>query len=142
MFVSDNNMTRTTLTVFFLAILLSGCAAFSKKETDELGARELYNEGKAALDSGDYELAIEHFEKLESRYPFRVYSQHAKLDMAYAYYKFGEPESAISTADLFIKTYPRHPNVDYAYYIRGVASFPPEKSYACHPGSTAKNLRI
>lgn len=94
-----------------------------------MDARELYNEGKTALNKGDYELAIEHFEKLESRYPFRVYAQQAKLDIAYAYYKFGEQESAISTADRFIKTYPRHPNVDYAYYLRGVASFTPEKGF-------------
>lgn len=120
---------RVTLVICILAILMSGCAAFRDKDPGEMGARELYDKGKAALNSGDYELAIEHFEKLESRFPFRVYAQHAKLDMAYAYYKFGEPESAISTADLFIKTYPRHPNVDYAYYIRGVASFTPEKSF-------------
>ena len=112
-----------------MAIVVSGCAMFSNKEPAELGAKELYDKGKKALNKGDYELAIQHFEKLESRYPFRVYAQQAKLDVAYAYYKFGEPESAISTADRFIKTYPRHPNVDYAYYIRGIASFPPGRNF-------------
>jgi len=112
-----------------LLIALSGCAAFGDKDEKDLGAKELYDKGKTALNKEDFELAIKNFEKLESRYPFRIYAQQAKLDIAYAYYKFGEPESAISTADRFIKTYPRHPNVDYAYYIRGVASFPPGKNF-------------
>jgi len=120
---------RTILIFCILAILTAGCSTFLEKEPAELDAKALYEKGKAALNSGDYAMAIEHFEKLESRYPFRIYAQQAKLDIAYAYYKFGEPESAISTADLFIKTYPRHPNVDYAYYIRGVASYTPERSF-------------
>jgi len=120
---------RTVIIFCSLALLLPGCASLHDKGPGEMEAKELYDKGKSALNSGDYELAIEDFEKLESRYPFRVYAQQAKLDIAYAYYKFGEPESAISTADLFIKTYPRHPNVDYAYYIRGLASFTPEKSF-------------
>jgi len=119
--------------VFFLfilaAFLFTGCSAFTEKEPGEPDAKQLYDLGKAALDKEDYEIAIEHFEKLESRYPFRDYAQQAKLDIAYAYYKSNEPESAISTADRFIKTYPRHTNVDYAYYLRGLASFTPERNF-------------
>lgn len=120
---------RSVLVLCILVIMLGGCSAFREKESGEPGPKQLFDQGKTALDDNDYELAIENFEKLESRYPFRIYAQQAKLDIAYAYYKFGEPESAIATADRFIKTYPRHPNVDYAYYIRGLASFTPEKGF-------------
>ena len=90
--------------LFFIAV--SGCASLGDKDDGDLGAKELYDKGKKALNKGDYEMAIQSFEKLESRYPFRVYAQHAKLDIAYAYYKFGEPESAISAADRFEAIFP------------------------------------
>ena len=34
-----------------------------------------------------------------------------------------EPDSAIATTEQFIKNYPRHPDIDYAYYLRGLANF-------------------
>lgn len=72
---------------------------------------------------GDYERAIKYYEGLESRYPFGRYAMQAQLDVAYAYYKNDEPESAIAAADRFIKLHPRNPYVDYAYYIKGVVHF-------------------
>ncbi len=43
--------------------------------------------------------------------------------VAYAYYKDNEPISAIAACDRFIKLHPNHPNVDYAYYLKGLANF-------------------
>ena len=43
--------------------------------------------------------------------------------MAYAYYRQGEAESAVSSAERFIKQYPNNPYVDYAYYVKGLANF-------------------
>ncbi len=34
-----------------------------------------------------------------------------------------EPEAARSSAERFIRLHPQHPNVDYAYYLKGLASF-------------------
>jgi len=106
-----------------LLALLAGCSSLQEKDDSELSAEELYDRAKKTLDSGDYEMAITHFDSLETRFPFGVYAQHAQLNSAYAYYKFDEPESAIATAERFIKTYPRHEHVDYAYYLRGLARF-------------------
>ena len=44
-------------------------------------------------------------------------------DRAYAYYKYNEPESAIAAVERFIHNYPTHPNLDYAYYLKGLADF-------------------
>ncbi len=106
-----------------LLTLLVGCSSLQEKDDSELSADALYDRAKVALDSSDYEMAIEHFNNLETRFPFGIYAQHAQLNSAYTYYKFNEPESAIATADRFIKTYPRHEHVDYAYYLRGLARF-------------------
>jgi outer membrane protein assembly factor BamD len=60
---------------------------------------------------------------LEARYPFGKYAMQAQLDVAYAYYKQGEPDSAIAAAERFIRINPRNPHVDYAYYLKGLSNF-------------------
>jgi outer membrane protein assembly factor BamD len=107
-----------------LALIISGCASSPDEENDisKWSAEKLFKEAKAALEAGDYEVAIESYETLEAKYPFGRYAEQAQLDTAYAYFKFDEPDTAISSADRFIKLHPRHKNVDYAYYLRGLAS--------------------
>lgn len=113
-----------------LLLLIGACSLFPTGNKIEKGSAELlYKEGKESLNAGDYKTAIDKFETLEARYPFGHYSQQALLEIAYAYYKYGEPDSAISTANRFIKLYPRHPHVDYAYYIRGLASYNLSKGF-------------
>ncbi len=106
-------------------LAVTGCSLFPDKadETEGWSANRLYTEAKDALTGKDYEKAIRYFEILQGRYPFGRYAQQAYLDMAYAYYKFQEPDSAIATLDRFIRTYPRHPFVDYAYYLKGRVNF-------------------
>lgn len=83
----------------------------------------MYTEAKTALNDQNYESAIKKFESLQSRYPYGRYAQQAQLEIAYAYYKQNEAESAIAAADRFIKQYPNNPHVDYAYYLKGIADF-------------------
>ncbi|MEE9343081.1 MAG: outer membrane protein assembly factor BamD [Gammaproteobacteria bacterium] len=111
--------------LFTLLVLLalSGCSTTTVKPTEEQAADELYVRAKASLDRGDYETAITAFETLEIRYPFGQYAQQAQLEIAYAYYKFGEAESAIATIDRFIKNNPGSSHLDYASYLRGLVNF-------------------
>ena len=39
-----------------------------------------------------------------------------------------DPAQAISACDRFIKLHPNHPNVDYAYYLKGVVNFYEDQS--------------
>ena len=107
------------------ALTLGGCGLLPevKDETTGWSAQKLYAEAKDNLNSGNYERAVKLFETLESRYPFGRYAQQAQLEVAYAYYKDNEPISAIAACDRFIKLHPNHPNVDYAYYLKGLANF-------------------
>ncbi len=75
------------------------------------------------MKDGNYEKAVKTFETLQARYPYGRYAQQAQLEIAYAYYKQKEPESAIAAADRFIKQYPNNPHVDYAYYLKGLVNF-------------------
>ncbi|NIR61306.1 MAG: outer membrane protein assembly factor BamD [Gammaproteobacteria bacterium] len=109
--------------VLVLALTLLGCAGAPRDPTADWSAQRFYTEAKSALDEGDYEAAIGHYEKLEARFPYGPYARQAQLEIAYAYYKYDEPESAIAAADRFIKLHPRHSNVDYAYYLKGLVNF-------------------
>jgi len=104
---------------------LGGCASTKEDEDDHKtwSAERLYKAAKQQMKYNDYELAIEYFETLESRYPFGKLAEQAQLETAYAYFKFQEQDSAIAAADRFIKLHPSHANVDYAYYLRGLAAF-------------------
>jgi outer membrane protein assembly factor BamD len=112
------------LALFWL-MLAGGCASLPDEidETKDWSASTLYSEAKSSLDDGAYEQAIKYYEKLSARYPFGRYAQQAELEIAYAYYKSDEPVSAIATLDRFIKLYPRHANLDYTYYLRGLINF-------------------
>ena len=106
-----------------IAVFILGCATTDEDELAKLSANELYDRAKTALNSGDYETAINTFEKLEARFPFGKYAQQAQLEIAYAYYKFEEPDSAIAAADRFIRNNPGSPHLDYAYYLKGLTNY-------------------
>ncbi len=108
------------------AVLLAGCASTKDKEADETSnwsAQRLFAQASQDLDQGNYSSSIKLFESLESRYPYGHYAQQAQLEIAYAYYKNSEPASAVEACDRFIKMHPNHPNVDYAYYLKGLSNF-------------------
>lgn len=114
------------LPILIAASLVVGCSSKNKRSLDELGRQpveELYNKGKKALDRGNYSFAIDYYRALEANYPYGDYTEQAKLDMLFAFDKMGQIEKAVEAADNFIKLYPTHKNIDYAYYMKGVASF-------------------
>ena len=113
------------IAALFLATLLAGCGLLPEVKDETLGwsANKLYTEAKQSLGDGSYETAIKYYEKLESRFPYGRFAQQAQIDLAYAYWKSGEKESAIAACERFIKLHPNHPNVDYVYYLRGLINF-------------------
>lgn len=115
---------RHSLALIF-GVLVAACGLLpdADDETKGWSAQKLYKEAKDSLNNGQYEEAIKYFQKLEARYPYGRFAQQAQLEIAYAYYKDSEPAQAIAAADRFIKLHPNHPNVDYAYYLRGLANF-------------------
>ena len=116
------------LSYISLIIILSGCSSlggiFEEKDpTIGLTASQLYAEGKEFLDAADFNNAIRLFEILEARYPFGKYSTQAMLDISYAYYASNQKDEAIVEINRFIRLYPNHPNVSYAYYLRALSNF-------------------
>ena len=105
-------------------LAITAACSSNKPEVDEnLSESELYQQAQADLDNNSYNNATAKLKALESRYPFGRYAEQAQLELIYAYYKNVEPEAAKSAAERFIRLHPQHPNVDYAYYLKGLASF-------------------
>jgi outer membrane protein assembly factor BamD len=112
-----------TLILLALSLAVAGCNKTDPEVEDGKSAEELYSEAKNHLEHSSYDQAVRAYKQLQTRYPFGRYAEQAQLEMAYAFYKAHKPELALSTADRFIRTYPSHPNVDYAYYIRGLTNY-------------------
>jgi outer membrane protein assembly factor BamD len=111
-----------SLMLLGLALCLSGCRK-DKDFENELTAEQIYQRGIEALSRNNWDRAIGAYKALQTRYPFGRYTEQSMIDLSYAYYKADEPENALSTLDRFIRTYPAHPNVDYAYYLKGLVNY-------------------
>jgi outer membrane protein assembly factor BamD len=122
------------LFICFLGLSLQGCGTLkelfssdsnssNEDEYADWTAEKFRAQAKTAVDAGNYEKAIKLYEALESRYPFGEDSAQTQLDIAYAYFKNNDPDSAIAAADRFIKMNPRNPAVDYAYYLKGLVNY-------------------
>jgi outer membrane protein assembly factor BamD len=113
--------------VVIMMLFLASCAIFGPPteldDTKGLSAERIYEKASAKMADKDYKKSVEYLKKLESRYPNSKYGAQAKLDMAYAYYKQQDAAQCVSTVERFIKIHPNHPNLDYAYYLKGVAYF-------------------
>ena len=103
--------------------LLAACSSNAPVIDESLSESELYRKAQTDLDAENFGSAVETLRALEARYPFGRYAEQAQLELIYAYYQNYEPEAATASADRFIRLHPTHPNVDYAYSIRGLAAF-------------------
>jgi outer membrane protein assembly factor BamD len=106
-------------------MILQSCAYFDAVKVDpykNIGESELYEQGSIFLSNGDIPMAVTVFETLEARFPFSTYSQQSILDLAFAYYDYGEKDMTIAECDRFIDLYPNHPSLDYAFYLRALSN--------------------
>ena len=107
-----------------LLVLLAGChGRRSERDNRRVTAEQLYSLAHKALLSSDYEYAVRQYEALTSRFPFSDEARQARLDLVYVYYRKGEKESATDAAEQFLREYPTHPRVDYAWYMKGLIDF-------------------
>ncbi len=103
----------------------SGGHKHKNGDQDDVNANEglMYRNIQRSLRAGNYQEAIKALQQLESRFPFGRYAEQAQLELIYAHYMSFDMDEARSAADRFIKLHPQHPHVDYAYYLKGLASY-------------------
>lgn len=104
-------------------VALAACSSSpSKTPAGVKSEHEYYQSAQKSMKAGNFSSAVEHLESLESNYPVGRYTEQAQLELIYARYRHGNFGGAASAADRFIRLYPAHPQVDYAYYLRGLAN--------------------
>lgn len=111
-------------TVSFVA-LVAGCHGLPEKtdETATWNNGKLYSEAEDSLTGGDWGKCAKYFESLEGRDPFGHFAQQAQINVAYCNWKDGETASADAAIDRFMKLHPDHPDIPYAFYLKGMIHF-------------------
>ncbi|MEQ8265250.1 outer membrane protein assembly factor BamD [Pseudohaliea sp.] len=114
-----------------LAVLLTACSGNDDMPdiAADSGEQQIYDQAQRYLNNRNYDLAVRSLQALESRYPFGKYAEQAQLEIIYAHYGAYEYEAAVEAADRFIRLHPQHPNVDYAYYLKGLAAVNSERDF-------------
>lgn len=117
-----------------LAALVAGCASggdpvpsnpfkSGKSERElRLEAEGLYKLARRSLDTADFPGALQRYGQIQTKYPFTDYATQSQLEAIYAKYRSYDPEGATGDADRFIKEHPRHPAIDYVYYLKGLVN--------------------
>jgi outer membrane protein assembly factor BamD len=106
--------------------LLSGCSTQDEKEKST--EQQLYERAQRALNADNWQTAVSALNLLEENFPFGTFGEQAQLELIYAHYESGDYDLAIATAERFIRLHPQHRHADYAFYLRGLASFTKESS--------------
>ena len=121
-------MRRPLLLLLLAAVLAStGCSKISKlwKDDDKNEGQPvevLYERGHDEMRSERWNSAAETFQRLVAQYPYGPYTEQALMETAYADFKAGKHDDAVSVIDRFIRTYPTHRNIAYFYYLRGLSN--------------------
>ncbi|HEX3379067.1 MAG TPA: outer membrane protein assembly factor BamD [Paraburkholderia sp.] len=106
-------------------VAVAACHGLPEK-TDETATwtnNKLYTEANDALTGGDWGKCAKYFELLEGRDPFGHFAQQAQINVAYCNWKDNENAAADQAIDRFIQLHPDHPDIAYAYYLKGMIHF-------------------
>ncbi|MGN0857973.1 MAG: outer membrane protein assembly factor BamD [Stenotrophomonas sp.] len=119
--MSSSSRLATLLLVSTLAV--TGCSRGTKDDAPEgTPVQTLYQDSQKLLESGNWSGAEAGYRRLLAQFPYGPYTEQALIETAYAQYKAGKHDDAVSTIDRFIRTYPTHRNIAYLYYLRGLAN--------------------
>lgn len=115
------------LTLALLAALLGACT--SNQQKPQLSEKAYYDAAQKSLKAGNFSKATENLEALESHYPVGAYTEQSQLELIYARFRHVDYAGASAAADRFIRLHPAHPQVDYAYYMRGLADYEADRDF-------------
>lgn len=125
---------RIVKSIYVLLILtiLSACSTTDEDITGAAkinNAFKLFEKAQYSMYSGNYRSAVEYLERLDSLYPFGAYSHQSQLNLIYSYYQLSDYGTGLAAAERFIRQNPRHKDLDYAYYMKGLINFSTETGF-------------
>ena len=115
---------RVALLMLVISTTGTGCAKWFKRDKAQQAqpVEQMYQTGHDAMKRANWDRAQTSFRQLIAQYPYGPYTEQALIESAYAQYKSGKLDDAVSSIDKFLRTYPTHRNVPYMYYLRGLAN--------------------
>ena len=123
-------MRRFYVSLLTLVLLFTiSCSKEVKKESFiiekklNLQAIESYKEGMKALEEGDSLFAAKKFNEVEVLFPQSELAPKSALMASYSYYIQDYYQDAVAELQRFIKIYPLHKNIDYAYYLLAISYY-------------------
>ena len=124
---SSRSLAVRILAAGLLALPLASCAAWEDDKTYKPQVQDpadlLYNQGLVALKNGDYTKAAKRFDAVDRTYPGTDWSRKAVLMNAFANYKGGSYDDAISASQRYVTLYPQSPDTPYAAYIYASSNY-------------------
>ncbi len=106
---------------------LSGCGSFwgSKKEVveDNDPPDVIYGKAEALINKGSYADAAKEYEEVDINHPYSQEARRAIVMAAYAYYKAGKYDEAVSAADRYLTLHPGTQEADLAQNIIGMSYY-------------------
>jgi len=103
-------------------VLLAACSSTPKVEPVKT-EKAYFDTAQHSMTAGNFSSATDQLEALESHYPVGVYTEQAQLQLIYAKYQHLDYAGAAADADRFIRLHPGNAQVDYAYYMKGLADY-------------------
>jgi outer membrane protein assembly factor BamD len=120
------HIAKGLLAGLILVFLLNGCSyidRFLGRGGEEVDPAELMAEGVSNLEAGRYTDAAKAFEKIRDRYPYSKFAVTAELRLADALYRAEEYTQAFDAYDQFEKLHPKHKEIPYVIYQKGMCHF-------------------
>ena len=116
----NNKLFQLTL-ILALSFFNSSC---SKDEAEiERPEKVYYDQAQRRIKVNNFYGAIESLQRIETQYPFGKYAEQAQVELIYCQYMNGDDIAAHAASERFIRLHPRHPNIDYAYFMKGMSSY-------------------
>jgi outer membrane protein assembly factor BamD len=106
--------------------LLAGCGSLfgSKPEiVNNDPPNVIYGQAEALIDKGDYKEAARQYEEVDINHPYSQEARRAIVMAAYAYYKAGDYDDAISAADRYLTLHPGTKESDLAQNVIGMSYY-------------------
>lgn len=89
----------------------------------DLQVLEAYEEGVKSLEGGDVLYAAKKFNEAEILFPQSDWAPKSALMAAYSYYVQDYYIDATAEIERFLRVYPKHKNIDYAYYLLAICYY-------------------
>lgn len=128
------NSYKYTILVTLISSVLVGCN--SDGPQIEQPEKIYYDQAQRRMTAKNFYGAIESLEAIETRYPFGKYAEQAQVELIYAHFMNSETEAAHTAAEKFIRLHPRHPNIDYAYFMKGLSSYTRDREFLTRVSDT------